>query len=70
MKQDNDSSVKVPNHKTSAEINAYQLSETIIFGNLVTTNKQQEFEITKGTLSHFIASTIIKKVLSLKVPIY
>lgn len=70
MKQDNDSSVKVPNHKNSVEVNAYQLSEIIIFGHLVTTNKQQEFEITKGTMSHFIDSTIIKKALSLKVSSY
>lgn len=53
MKQDNDSSVKVPNHKNSVEVNAYQLSEIIIFGNLVTANKQQEFEITKGTHEPF-----------------
>lgn len=70
MKQDNDSSVKVPNHKNSVEVNAYQLSEIIIFGNLVTTNKQQEFEITKGIMNHFIDSTIIKKALSLKVSSY
>lgn len=68
MKQDNDSSVL--NHKNSVEVNAYQLSEIIIFGNLVTANKQQEFEITKGTMSHFIDSTIIKKAVSLKVSSY
>lgn len=45
MKHGNDSSDKVPNHKNSVEVNAYQLSETKRFGNLVTTKKQQEFEI-------------------------
>lgn len=70
MEQDNDSSVKVPNHKNSAEVNVHQLSEIIIFGNLVTANKQQEFEITKGTMSHFIDSTIIKKAVSMKVSNY
>lgn len=45
MKHDNDSSDKIPNHENSVEVNAYQSSETTMFGNLVTTNKQQEFEV-------------------------
>lgn len=45
IKHDDDSSDKVLNHKNLVEINAYQLSETTMFGNLITTNKQQDFEI-------------------------
>jgi hypothetical protein len=52
-KYDDDSSDKVPNHKNSMEISAHQLSETIMFGSLVTTNKKQEFEINKRKFEPF-----------------
>ena len=48
MKTDNDSADKIPNHRNSVEVNAYQLSETTVFGHLITTDKQQGSEVDEG----------------------
>lgn len=53
MKHVNDSPDKAANHKNSVEVNAYQLSEMTMFGNLVTSEKEQEFEINQEDYEPF-----------------
>lgn len=44
-KCDDDSSDKVPNRKNSEKVSAFQFSETIMLGSLVTANVQREFDL-------------------------
>lgn len=53
MKPDNDSSDKIPNHRNSVEVNAFQLSETTVLGHLITTDKQQASDVDEGDLKPF-----------------